>query len=176
MRIEDQINLIHVPISQLNEAIYNPRTMTKDEFNGLKESIQEFGLVDPLIINKDFTIIGGHQRLEAAKKLGYKEVPCIQLDLDKHQEKKLNVILNSQAISGNMDQIKLDEILAELKLDDNYEKLRLNKLEQLDLSDKPDLALETKNVIEVTFDSADSMEQVYSELTERGYNCRILTL
>lgn len=122
-------------LDQLNPADYNPRVMTKEEFEGLKESLKTFGQQENLIVNKDMTIISGHQRYEAMKALGWTEAVCNLVDLDKHQEKKLNVLMNSQAISGKYDDLILAEILEELKLDDDYEPLRLNKLIQLDLSD-----------------------------------------
>lgn len=124
-----------INISKLSPAEYNPRTITKDEFEGLKNSLNTFGQQENLIVNKDMTIISGHQRYSAMKALGWTEVVCNVVDLDKHAEKKLNVIMNSTAISGKYDQLKLDEILEELKLDDDYESLRLNELEQLDLSE-----------------------------------------
>lgn len=128
--IVDEIN-----IKDLNPAKYNPRTISVEEFEGLVNSIKTFGFVEPLVINKDLTVIGGHQRLEAAKKLGLATVPCHIVDLDKKQEKKLNVILNSQAISGKFDELKLSEILEELKLDEDYFDLRLDQLETIDLSE-----------------------------------------
>jgi len=124
-----------IQLSKLNPAEYNPRQITKEEFEGLKESLKTFGQQENLIVNKDMTIISGHQRYEAMKKLGWTEAVCNMVDLDKHQEKKLNVIMNSTAISGKYDDLKLSEILEELKLDDDYESLRLDKLEPLDLSD-----------------------------------------
>lgn len=45
----------------------NPRTITDDEFNGLVESLKTFGQQENLIVNKDMTIISGHQRYEAMK-------------------------------------------------------------------------------------------------------------
>ncbi len=128
------MTLENITITKLIPAEYNPRIITKEEFEGLKTSIETFGLVDPIVVNKDMTIIGGHQRLRAVQALGHKVVPCIVLDLNKHDEKKLNVILNSQAISGKYDENLLMEILEELKLDDDYHDLRLDKLEPLDLS------------------------------------------
>lgn len=122
-------------LSELNPAEYNPRTITKEEFEGLKKSLETFGQQENLIVNKDMTVISGHQRLEAMKALGWTEAVCNMVDLDKHQEKKLNVIMNSTAISGKYDDLKLSEILEELKLDDDYESLRLDVLEPLDLSD-----------------------------------------
>lgn len=128
------MNLQTIELSKLNPAEYNPRIITKDEFEGLKQSIKTFGQQENLIVNKDMTLISGHQRLNAMLALGWKEATCNVVDLDKHQEKKLNAIMNSTAISGKYDDLKLSEILEELKLDDDYESLRLNVLEPLDLS------------------------------------------
>ena len=128
------MNITTIPVSKINPAEYNPRSITKDEFSGLKTSLKTFGQQENLIVNKDMTLISGHQRLEAMKALGWDEAVCNVVDLDKHEEKKLNVLMNSQAISGKWDDLKLAEILEELKLDDNYEALRLNELEPLDLS------------------------------------------
>jgi ParB family chromosome partitioning protein len=121
-------------LNNLNPADYNPRTISKDEFEGLKTSLKTFGQQENLIVNKDMTIISGHQRYNAMKALGWTEAVCNLVDLDKHEEKKLNVIMNSTAISGKYDDLKLSEILEELKLDDDYTSLRLNALEPLDLS------------------------------------------
>jgi DNA modification methylase len=66
--------------------------------------------------------------------LGWTDAVCNVVNLDKHEEKKLNVLMNSPAISGSWDDLKLAEILEELKLDDDYISLRLNELEPLDLS------------------------------------------
>ena len=152
-----------IELSKLNPAEYNPRTITKEEFEGLKESLKTFGQQENLIVNKDNTIISGHQRFEAMKALGWTEAVCNMVDLDKHAEKKLNVIMNSTAISGKYDDLKLSEILEELKLDDDYESLRLDKLEPLDLSDEyeelnPDIEfseelLEQHNYVVLYFDN-----------------------
>jgi ParB-like chromosome segregation protein Spo0J len=165
-------------LNKLNPAEYNPRTITKDEFEGLKTSLQTFGQQENLIVNKDMTIISGHQRYNAMKALGWTEAVCNLVNLDKHEEKKLNVIMNSTAISGKYDQLKLDEILEELKLDDNYNSLRLNELEPLDLSTGNDDDLELKNAFEVVLEVENEIEQqeAFEKLTEMGYKCRVLTL
>jgi hypothetical protein len=123
-----------IPLSKIKPAEYNPRTLTKEEFAGLKTSIETFGQVENLVVNKDGTLISGHQRFEVMKSLGWKTAAAHQVDLNKRQEKKLNITMNNQAIAGAWDSIKLSEILEELKSDDDYESLRLNKLEPLDLS------------------------------------------
>ena len=128
------MNIEVIQLNKINPAKYNPRIITKDEFDGLKESLTTFGQQENLIVNKDMTLISGHQRLQAMNALGWTEATCNVVDLNNHEEKKLNVLMNSQAISGKWDDLKLAEILEELKLDDNYEALRLNELEPLDLS------------------------------------------
>jgi DNA modification methylase len=131
-----QLQIEMVDISALKFAEYNPRVIDKKEFAGLVKSIETFGLVDPIIINKDNTIIGGHQRTRAASTAGHKQVPCVRLQLNKAAERKLNVILNSQAISGKYDDVKLAEMLEEFKLDPDYFELRFDQLEPLDGSDE----------------------------------------
>ena len=103
-----------LPVSVLKPAEYNPRKKLKPsdkEYKKIKASIEEFGFADPLVVNADMTIIGGHQRLTVAIDLGYTEVPCAVVDVDKDREKALNVALNK--ITGQWD----DQLLADLLRD-----------------------------------------------------------
>lgn len=107
------MKITQIAIKDLNKADYNPRKIGKAEMDALKRSLERYGLIDPIIVNKDYTIIGGHQRTEAARQLGYKEVPCVILDLDKDSEKELNIALNK--IGGKFNDHVLTELLEELK-------------------------------------------------------------
>ena len=79
-------------IDDLIFAEYNPRQLTKDQYQSLKDSIQRFGLVDPIIINSNDErkniVVGGHQRLKIAKDLNIEKIPCVELDLTIQQEKE----------------------------------------------------------------------------------------
>lgn len=113
----------NIAINQLNPAFYNPRTAHKKELDGLKASLTKFGFVDPVIANKrNNNIVGGHLRVQAWQQLGNNTVPVIWVDLDDHDERKLNVVLNSQLISGSFDELKLAELLETFKYDDDYDK------------------------------------------------------
>ena len=104
-----------LPISEIREADYNPRKKLnpKDkEYQEIKRSIEEFGYVQPLIVNKDHTIIGGHQRLTVLKDLGFEEIDVIIVDVDKTQEKALNLALNK--ITGRWDSKLLSGLLQDL--------------------------------------------------------------
>lgn len=130
------MNIKVLDLDKLNPAIYNPRVLKDNEFEGLVSSLKVFGQQENLIVNKDMTIISGHQRFEAMKFLGWTKADCNVVDLNKLQEKKLNVTMNNKHISGSWDDLKLAEILEELKFEEDYETLNLQKLEPLDLSEK----------------------------------------
>ena len=105
-----------LPVSVLKPAEYNPRKKLKPgdkEYEKIKNSITEFGFADPLVVNADMTIIGGHQRLTVAMELGYTEVPCAVVDIDKVREKALNIALNK--ITGAWDDTLLAQLLEEIK-------------------------------------------------------------
>lgn len=89
-----------VPISELRPAAYNPRRALKPgdpEFEKLRRSIEQFGLVDPPVWNRRTgNLVGGHQRLAVLKHLhpDITELAVSVVDLDLAQEKALNVALN----------------------------------------------------------------------------------
>ena len=106
-----------LPIDQLKPATYNPRKKLKPgdkEYEKIKNSIKEFGYVEPIIVNYDMTVIGGHQRLTVLKDLGYETVQCVQVHIeDEHKVKALNVALNK--ITGAWDEQLLADLLVDLK-------------------------------------------------------------
>ena len=105
-----------LPVSVLKPAAYNPRKKLKKgdkEYKKIENSIREFGFADPLVVNADMTIIGGHQRLTVAIDLGYTEVPCAVVDVDKTREKALNIALNK--ITGAWDDQMLADLLKDLE-------------------------------------------------------------
>ncbi|MBP6045108.1 DNA modification methylase [Candidatus Woesebacteria bacterium] len=79
--------------------MYNPRKWSAEATEQLKESIQRFGLIDPILANRSKNrmnvVIGGHFRLKIAKDLGFKEVPVVYVDIPNEiKEKELNIRLN----------------------------------------------------------------------------------
>ena len=108
-----------LPIDTLIPAAYNPRKKLKPgdtEFEKIKNSIEMFGYAEPIIINKDLTIIGGHQRVSVLKTLGYAEIECVIIDIDKTKEKALNIALNK--ISGEWSEELLADLLKDLQASD----------------------------------------------------------
>ena len=148
-------------LSELIPADYNPRkalTPEDEEYQKIKNSIEKFGYVDPIIINEDGTIIGGHQRRTVLLDLGFDEVDVIVVALEKNDEKALNVALNK--ISGEWDQKALKDLLVELDLSE-YD-FTLTGFSQKELDDLIEL---TDFEAEVSEDGYDS-EAAYSESKE----------
>jgi DNA modification methylase len=88
--------------------------MSDEELDSLDRSIRQFGFVQPVLARKDDKIvIGGHQRLLAARRLGLATVPVTWLDLTVEQARLLNLALNK--ISGSWDEQLLARLLADLQ-------------------------------------------------------------
>ena len=104
-------------LADLRPAAYNPRKKLKagdKEYEKIKSSILEFGYVEPIIVNYDMTVIGGHQRLTVLKDLGYTEAQCVVLHIeDENKVKALNVALNK--ISGEWNEQLLADLLVDLQ-------------------------------------------------------------
>lgn len=140
-------------ISELFPAEYNPRKRLQPgdaEYEKIKKSIQEFGYIDPIIINKDGTIIGGHQRFTVLCDLGYEEIEVTVVDLNKAQERALNLALNK--ISGEWDDSKLQDLMRELSEMDI--ELELTGFD----SDEIDLMLDIESVAD-SFDTEPELDE-----------------
>ena len=102
-------------IKELKPAEYNPRkplTSSSPIYRKIRKSIEELGYSSPIFVNSDMTVISGHHRLTVLKDMGWKEVQCIVLDLDKNREKLLNVALNN--ITGEWDMEKPSGLLKDV--------------------------------------------------------------
>lgn len=102
------LKIYQVPIKELKPATYNPRKWSEKAIADLKESIERFGLVDPIICNsapnRKNVVVGGHFRLKVAKDLGYKEMPVVYVNIPNiEKEKELNLRLNKNLGEWDLD-------------------------------------------------------------------------
>lgn len=118
---KQELQVHMVGINQLNAAPYNPRKWSESAIEQLKESIQRFGLVDPILANnakgRENIVIGGHFRLKVAKDLGVTEVPVVYVTIPElKREKELNLRLNKNLGDWDYDLLQeFDEtILADI--------------------------------------------------------------
>jgi len=113
-------NYTVLPIAQLKAAEYNPRRMAEDKFTALKIALHKYGLVEPIVVNmekgREYTIVGGHQRVRAAKDLGWEEIECRIVHLKEDDEKAMNIGLNE--IEGEFVEDMLARMVRDLNKSD----------------------------------------------------------
>ena len=139
-------------IADLIPAPYNPRQSTAKQEKHLKESLEKFGLVEPIIFNKQTGyIVGGHFRVRELKKLGIKEIECVIVDLNEDDEKELNIRLNANTGSWDWDTLANDWDVADLEAWGLEIPQFENEAEELEASeddyDMPEGGIETDIVI-----------------------------
>jgi DNA modification methylase len=126
------LEIKRIPLNQINPAKYNPRKDLKPgdpEYEKLKKSIDEFDLVEPLVMNKRSNVlISGHQRLKILKERGDMETEVSIVDLSPERERALNIALNK--IRGDWDLTKLSELLK--GLDDDLKDITGFDAEEID--------------------------------------------
>ena len=167
-----------IEINSLNPAEYNPRQISNKQYEDLKASMEKFGCVDPIIININperlNVVVGGHQRLRILRELGAEKVPTVSVNLSEEDERELNVMLNKSGGELYMDILANEFDIVDLKewgFKDIELGFNIDKIQD-DLSDK----IELQYKIEVDVTSEKEQEQLYNDLTNKGYICRILTL
>lgn len=165
--MKTEMNMQERLLSELHPAEYNPRvtlTPADEEYQRIKRSIEQYGYVDPIIINADGTIIGGHQRYNILLDLGYDTAQVVIVDLDKNSEKALNVALNK--ITGEWDEEKLYDLLQDLDLngyDFSLTGFTRSELEDLEVKLDIEQAAEDEE-----FDVDQAFEEIEESTTKRG--------
>lgn len=107
----------NIPVSEIKQYKRNAKNHPEQQINVLMKSIKEFGFLNPIILDENNEVIAGHGRLEAAKKLGMKEVPCIRaMELNPEQVIAYRLADNRIAELGNLDSSILMQDLEFLKL------------------------------------------------------------
>jgi DNA modification methylase len=94
----------------------NARTHSDEQVAQIAGSIKEFGFNNPVLVDKDNSIIAGHGRLMAARKLGMDKVPVVQLGHMTEAQRKAYVLAdNKLALNAGWDSVMLSAELKELE-------------------------------------------------------------
>ena len=129
-KINTKPDIDTVLLSDIKPAPYNPREIQGEAMAGLKRSLERFGMVDLLVVNRrNMRIISGHQRYKILCEEGVRKVTAIMVDVDEVSEMAMNVTLNSQEITGAWTEAIIP-LLERLRTEDgeSYVGLRLKEL------------------------------------------------
>ena len=165
-----------IEVSKLKEWDKNPRKLSEKGLNDLKKSIKKFGIAEPLVVNSDFVICGGHGRLKVLQDLDIESVDCYvpERQLTQKEFEELNIRLNKN-IAGDWEINKLiEEFNIDNLIDWGFHENEL-KIENLTEELKPK-DIKTKNIYEIVIECENELEQeqIYNEINGI-YKCRILT-
>lgn len=153
MKVSSQFQLVES--NKLIPYVRNSRTHSAEQILKLRASLREFGFVNPVIIDKDYNVLAGHGRIEAAKAEGIKEIPCVFADHLTAAQKKAYIIAdNRMALDAGWD----DELLAvEMEeLQDLGFDLGLTGFDESEIADLFNCESEVK---EDNFDVAEELEK-----------------
>ena len=116
----------------------NARTHSDEQVEKIAKSIEEFGFLNPVLIDGKNMIIAGHGRVLAAKKLGMKEVPCLRVeDLTETQVRAYILADNKLAEDAGWDDEILKTELLELNDLDFDIELTGFSLDDFDVDEEP---------------------------------------
>jgi len=112
------VKITQKKVTELIPYVNNSRTHSDEQVAQIAASIKEFGWTNPILVDGSNGIIAGHGRLLAARKLGYEEVPTIELaDLTETQKKAYIIADNRLALNAGWDNemltIELNDLLAD---------------------------------------------------------------
>jgi hypothetical protein len=105
------LKIVQKSVDKLIPYVNNSRTHSDEQIAQIASSIKEFGWTNPILVDGENGIIAGHGRLMAARKLGYKEVPTIELkDLTETQRKAYIIADNRLALNAdwNSEMLKIE--------------------------------------------------------------------
>lgn len=143
-------------INTLISPDWNPRQITEEELRKLETSLNEFGYIEPIIVNDvNNHIVGGNQRAKALRQLGYTEVDVVYVHIeDIAKEKACNVALNK--ISGDWDNDKLKIVLEDIELSDID--ISLTGFEEIELTEMEITTDEPVEVVEDDYTEPEDLE------------------
>lgn len=173
------MEVLNLKIDDIKPYENNPRN-NLDAVDATANSIKEFGWQQPIVVDKDMVIIAGHTRLLAAKKLGLDTVPVVVAsNLSDEQARAYRLADNKTGELAEWDLAQLDEELESiLNIDMEDYGFDLDDVgtDDIDVTDK-DLSetFSEKFELKITCDSERQLEELYNELTERKFECSILT-
>lgn len=163
-----------LPLAALVPYAGNPKRHPKLQVANIAASIQRFGFLVPLVIDKDNVIVAGHGRFEAASQLGMTELPCIRADHLTEMEIKAYRLADNKLAESRWDDALLELELGELKLAD-FDTGTLGFPPPKELSERGTVPPAYKYSLIVRCKNEQEQAALLEELEQRGFTCELLT-
>jgi ParB-like chromosome segregation protein Spo0J len=126
---DKKLQIQYIPIGKIKENERNARIHTKTQIELIAKSINKYGFTAPVLVDKNFVLLAGHGRIEAAKQTELKEVPAIVIPLSGNKAREYLIADNSLAqlskwenslLKLELTELKIGIELADLGFDDSF--------------------------------------------------------
>ena len=164
-------------IAELKPAPYNPRKLSAKQEKQLGVSMDKFGVAEPIVINSNNNVIGGHQRLKILKQQHIETVEVMGPNrlLTPTEEKELNLRLNKN--TGEWDiELLITEFTSEMIADVGFDSSDLKVDFGSDIAEKKEKEIDQVLQVLVECSSEAEQEEVYELLKKEGYKSRIISI
>ena len=178
---KSEVKVEWVPLASLKAYDGNAKKHDSANIDAIANSIEEFGFRNPVLAwhNEDgiAEIVAGHGRAAAAKKLRMESVPVVFVDdLSDAQRRMLTLADNQTTLMTGWDEDALDAELAELSKMFDLENMGFDSLEESEEIEPNEIEINETLSVVVECETEDQAEQLFAELNERGFECRLSTL
>ena len=162
-------------LDEIHPYAGNAKLHPAEQVEQIKKSIEQFGNNDPIAVDEEGVIIEGHGRYLALKELGYDEAEVIVLyGMTEDEKNAYRLVHNQLTMNSGFDLELLQEELEKIDIDldefDFPKEQEQEPIEREDLSEN----FEQKKGLEVYCISEEEAEELFNELTGRGFECKVL--
>lgn len=171
-----------VKIADIKPYERNQKKHPESQVKNIAKSIEKYGFVQPIVIDKNNEIIIGHGRYMAGGDiLGMKTVPCVRAEnLTEQQIRELRILDNKLNESDwDMDKLKLDlDDLDFSNFDIDFKIKSIDDFDNFTEDNRKDLSDDVHSTFEVIVECENELEQekIFNQLQSEGLSCRVLTL
>lgn len=171
----EQLNIKYKQINELKPYKKNAKKHTKEQVEKIANSIKEFGFTQPVIIDKNNSVVAGHGRILGAKKAGLKQVPTVCLEELTEEQIKAYRLVDNKLNESEWDYSLLDEELENLEEDINMDLFVFDLAEEIEQEEVEKVEFEKRKIYKliVEFENKKASEKLYKKLSSEGYICKI---
>lgn len=170
-----ELNITYRPIKELKPYKKNAKKHNKEQVEQIANSIKEFGFTQPVIIDKNNSVVAGHGRILGAKKAGLKQVPTVCLEELTEEQIKAYRLVDNKLNESEWDYSLLDEELENLEEDINMDLFGFDLAEEIEQEKVEKVEFEKRKIYKliVEFENKKASEKLYKKLSSEGYICKI---
>ncbi|MCJ8015240.1 ParB N-terminal domain-containing protein [Paenibacillus sp. KQZ6P-2] len=159
------------PVGSIRPNEWNPNEMEAQVFKSLVESIRRHGVLQPILLRDDMTIIKGEKRWKAAQQAGISELLCVVVESSDEEAKLLNISLtnlrgktNEELLASLVVELSQHFSISDLSSETGFSNESLTKLIETFVDDTEHLA----PIEDDDFDVENELNNIVEPITKRG--------